>query len=142
MFGTDRVTEHMCLVFTRCYAERPNDPNRQVLRTRYRAAVTEFLEVVSGRELTREIPVFCIDAKEPEGNAGSETSQEMVQFHGWVCGMDPLPTRNVRPVDPDGCKELVEETNVRLEGYEYKTVVNTADEQVTERYKVVVDRQR
>jgi hypothetical protein len=93
-FATCEVLKHICVVFTRCY-DAVRNPNRKRKETEYRRFVQEFLQEISGVDTVPTVPVFFVDSLDPESE---ETERNMVQFHGWLTGLSPLSTSDVKEV--------------------------------------------
>jgi hypothetical protein len=85
---------HICIVFTRCYDAVPY-PNREQKQLEYTTCVQRFLGEVAETTDVPTIPIFFVDSLNHES---PETERNMIQFHGWLVGQQPLSTKNLRLV--------------------------------------------
>lgn len=109
-FSTKDIFMHLSIVFTRCFSNQPNYPNRREKRVEYGLAVRRYLSQVSGVDLNLipEIPIFFVDSYDHDG---AETKENMMQFHSWVASKEPLDTSKF--VEAGYKEDRVEETRER-----------------------------
>jgi hypothetical protein len=131
-FGTPDVLSQICIVFTRCYAMMPNQPNRELKRREYAGKVREFLQEVSNGQNVPRIPVFFVDSKDENGE---ETRQNLQEFDDWLTNNSSLDTRSFRAVDFHNEVEDEEEEHVFV-GYEIEGDCRYANYVDRKRYKV------
>lgn len=93
-FATKEVLNHICIVFTNC--DNPKFPNRNLKKKEYLKCVQNYLSEISSVPIKEipEIPIYFVDSYAEEDN--SETPENMIQFHGWVCSRTPLETKQFK----------------------------------------------
>ena len=87
-FSTKDALKHIAIVFTRCFANQPNYPNREEKRNSYGLAVRRYLSQISGvpLDLVPIVPIFFVDSYDPNG---AETKENMMQLNGWASSKEP-----------------------------------------------------
>lgn len=93
-FATKEVLNHICIVFTNC--DNPRFPNRSQKKKEYLKCIQNYLSEISSVPIKEipEIPIYFVDSYAEEDN--SETPENMIQFHGWVCSRTPLETKQFK----------------------------------------------
>jgi hypothetical protein len=128
-FATLDVMNHIFVVFTRCFGNQPNCPNRQTKSTEYRDRVQKFLQEISGSSSVPEIPIFFVDSKDP---TGEETKRNMIQFNALALERHPLESGGFKAV---AVHDKVEEES-------QKGVITGEEIEGDTKYRKMIDRKR
>jgi hypothetical protein len=115
IFGTSQSLSNICIIFTKCFAEVPNDPDREIVQTEYRRAITIFLSEVSENQSIPEIPIFFVDTKD---NTGDETKNNLNSFHEWALSKNTINAIEFKAVQVTESQEQEYQKGVFVE-YEY-----------------------
>jgi hypothetical protein len=93
-FNDPTFWDHVCIVFTKCYAGC-DDIDKPVKERDYRKMVFDLIRQCQGQSVQKPppLPVFFVDSKKFETD--HETKDQYGLFHGFVCGLDALPTQKV-----------------------------------------------
>jgi hypothetical protein len=93
-FNDPTFWDHVCIIFTKCYASG-DDIEKPVKECIYRQMVLDLICQCQGQSVQNPppLPVFFVDSK--KFDVDPETKQQYALFHGFVCGLDALPTQKV-----------------------------------------------
>jgi hypothetical protein len=93
-FNDPTFWNHVCIVFTKCYAGC-DDIDKGVKETQYRRLVLNLICECQGGQVRTPppLPVFFVDSKKYDTDP--ETKDQYALLHGFICGLDPLPTQHV-----------------------------------------------
>ena len=131
-FGTEDFLKYVCLVFTKCFAKMPDEPNRNTLRGKYGPEVEKYLKEISGHQANFTVPVYTVDCKDYEGE---ETKANIFQLVGWALSKKtPLSTSDFKEATVGYTEE---------EEFQNKVLKETSDKwENDKRYKVYVKQKR
>jgi hypothetical protein len=93
-FNDPTFWDHVCIVFTKCYAGC-DDIDKPAKQQEYRRLVLGLIRESQGQQARNPppLPVFFVDSK--KFNVDRETMDQYALFHGFVCGLNALPTQKL-----------------------------------------------
>jgi hypothetical protein len=118
-FGGAAVA-NICVVFTKCRAILPNEPNRQQKRDEYGGMVRALLKQLHspGQVPAGAVPVYFVDSLDQSRDPSQETPANFAKFDEWLSKQSALPTTGFQEVQVGGLVVNEIEKGVKVPGGE------------------------